>query len=134
MSSTAETKRIIQDFLFTATQGPEGPEAAFDKYCDEDYIQHNPRVSNGREGFIEFMTAVRACKNFSVIDKRLIVEDDMVFVHAEVTGFHWPDEPEPETKIAWADIFRIENGKIKEHWDLYQPIPNGPSKNGNPMV
>lgn len=132
--SAEENKQIVQALLNEAIMG-EGPGAAFDRFAKANYVQHNPRLPNGKEGFVEFINIVLGCKDFAAEPKRVIAEDDLVVIHAKITGFHWPDEPAPSSpqSFAWVDVFRLEDGKVAEHWDLYQPIPPE-DRNGNGMV
>lgn len=135
MQDLDKNKKLVIDFTTAASQGD--PAAAFARYCKPEYRQHNPRLVNGMEGFLAFFRAASACEGFTFNVRRMAAEDDLVWIHAESTGFHWPDEPAPsdpaQLRHAWADIFRVEDGKIVEHWDLYQRIPPY-SANGNSMV
>jgi predicted SnoaL-like aldol condensation-catalyzing enzyme len=92
--------------------------AAF-KHLGDRYIQHNPNVADGREGFREFFDFLETkFPKFRVEIKRVFIEGDMVAVH--VRSF---DGPTPNGE-AGVDIFRLEAGKIVEHWDVIQPIPD----------
>jgi len=92
--------------------------AAF-KHLGERYIQHNPDVADGREGFREFFDFLeKQFPKFRVEIKRVFIEGDMVAVH--VRSF---DGPTPNGE-AGVNIFRLEAGEIVEHWDVIQPIPD----------
>jgi predicted SnoaL-like aldol condensation-catalyzing enzyme len=92
--------------------------AAF-RHLGDRYIQHNPNSSDGPEGFRERFAFMGAnFPKFRVEIKRVFVEGDMVAVH--VRSF---DGPTPNGE-AGVDIFRLEAGKIVEHWDVIQPIPD----------
>lgn len=83
------------------------------------YIQHNPNVADGPEGLREFFTSFeRQFPNFRVEIKRVFVEADMVAVH--VRSFNGPTR----NGEAGVDLFRLEGGRIVEHWDVIQPIPD----------
>ena len=89
---------------------------AADKYVREDYIQHNPGVGQGREelkkGFAEkFVTE----PTFHLNIVRIIAEDDTAAVYLKNV------DPEGNTKCRVVDIYRIEDGKLAEHWDVLQP-------------
>jgi predicted SnoaL-like aldol condensation-catalyzing enzyme len=93
--------------------------AAAVRHLGDRYIQHDPNVSDGPEGFRELFTFMGAnFPKFRVEIKRVFVEGDMVAVH--VRSF---DGPTPNGE-AGVDIFRLEGGKIVEHWDVIQPIPD----------
>lgn len=135
VDSAEANKEIVRQLAIVAAA--EGPEAAFRKYCGPDYVQHNPRLVDGMAGFVEFFSMVAALKGFSFTIKRMASEDDLVWMQGESTGFHWPDEPAPidpsALRHAWMDIFRIRDGRIVEHWDVYQRIPSA-TASGNPMA
>jgi len=99
--------------------------AAVDRFIDEDYIQHNQSVEPGREPLKAFLDMIRGQNPEAVHDvKRAFVDGDHVTVHYHVR--RWPDD------LGWAviDIFRVENGKVKEHWDVMQNIiEGGPNPN-----
>lgn len=88
------------------------------KYMREDYIQHNPGVPQGREGFVEaFRKKFAAVPTFHLDVKRIIVEDDMAAVHIHATGL--PGESESIV----VDFYRLQDGLLAEHWDCLMPIP-----------
>ena len=91
---------------------------AASKYFGPRYIQHNPGAPDGIEGFKAFI-AQRKEKfaNAKSEIKRAFAEGDYVILHV-----HGVREP-GERGVAIVDIFRLENGKIVEHWDVVQPIP-----------
>lgn len=94
-------------------------EEAVAKYVAEPYIQHNPGVTDGGKAFIDaFAPFLKEHPQSHADIKRVIAEDDLVVVHV-----HSQLTPE-ERGEAVIDIFRLdENGKIVEHWDVAQPIP-----------
>ena len=100
---------------------------AVTKYVGSTYIQHNPRIPDGIDGLLTFASSMQAqfpLAHSSV--KRIIAEGDLVVVHSKVT--YSPDDQ----GTAAADIFRLEQGKIVEHWDILQEIP-ATSVNNNTM-
>ena len=96
-------------------------------YVGDRYVQHNPLVADGREGFRQFIRTLREQHPRSHSEvKRSFVDGDFVVLH--VDGVR-----DPGTRgNAIIDIFRLENGKIVEHWDAIQPIPET-TASGNAM-
>ena len=118
-------KRNAIAFYKTAYFG--NPSEAVEKYVGEHYIQHNPGVRNGKEGFIEYFTKMQEeYPEKSINFVRAVAEDDLVALH---THQIWPGNDQYVTM----DFFRFdENGKIVEHWDSVQQIP-ATTKSGNTM-
>ena len=101
--------------------------AAASAYLGDKYIQHNPLAADGPEGlqaFLEFASA--NLSGFKVEFKRVLADGDFVIVHAHATN--GPDD----RGSAVMDIFRLENGKVVEHWDVIQAIPET-ARNDNTM-
>jgi predicted SnoaL-like aldol condensation-catalyzing enzyme len=97
------------------------------KYMGNRYVQHNPGAADGPEGFRRFIGFLRDKFPQSKSEiKRSFVEGDYVILH--VHAVRVPGE----RGNAIIDIFKLENGKIVEHWDVVQPIPEKPA-NDNGM-
>lgn len=103
------------------------PTQAVELYVGDEYIQHNPLVGDGPEPFIAYFKRMAAeYPDKSIEFVRVIAEGDLVALHTHQT---WPNNMEYVTM----DFFRFDsNGKIVEHWDSMQEIPNS-SENGNTM-
>lgn len=106
-------KQIITDF-YKKVIGEQDLEYAR-KIVTENYIQHNPQIKTGKDGFleaIEFLKKMPKPKNASKPFMRIIADNDYVVVHLSV-------EFGGQKKIV-LDMFRIEKGLIAEHWDAIQ--------------
>lgn len=95
-------------------------------YVGKNYIQHNPYMRDGVEPMVDFFPHYFEQHPQATVDiKRVIAEGDLVMIHDL-----WRESPEDRGQ-AVVDIFRVENGKIVEHWDVSQEIPENPAnKNG----
>ncbi|WP_193142923.1 nuclear transport factor 2 family protein [Meridianimarinicoccus sp. MJW13] len=95
------------------------PRDAIARYAGADYIQHNPHVASGKQGFIDYfdrMAAEYPGKRVEV--KRAFCDGDHVILHCHQI---WPGGLE----YAGIDIFRLdEQGKVVEHWDVLQEVPD----------
>ncbi len=92
---------------------------AVEQYFAEDYIQHNPMFPDGIDGQKGVVGFLAGTPGFKADYVRVIADDDMVAVHARYEGFG------PTATIGF-DVFRVENGKIVEHWDnlISEAAPN----------
>jgi predicted SnoaL-like aldol condensation-catalyzing enzyme len=95
---------------------------AVEKYVAEDFIEHNPIVRGGnREGFIEHLVAGGFTNpenpKMNMTVDRVIEQGDMVVTHIHVEM--GPGAP----TLVFMDIYRVEDGKMVEHWDVMQPVP-----------
>ncbi len=96
-----------------------------DEYMRDDYIQHNDDCPQGKAGFLEFFdTIFKAVPDFSYTLKKMVAEDDIVVAYSTTTGTHtggpWlgQEATGAHLKFDVVDIFRVEGGKIAEHWDV----------------
>jgi predicted SnoaL-like aldol condensation-catalyzing enzyme len=109
-------KKVVLDFYDKALNQKDFEAAA--KHFGPRYIQHNPLAADGIEGFKKFIEFRREkFPNTKSEIKRALADGDMVILHV-----HSIREP-GERGVAIVDIFRLDNGKIVEHWDVIQPIP-----------
>jgi predicted SnoaL-like aldol condensation-catalyzing enzyme len=116
----ADTERNKQTVarLFDAFRA--GDVDALDDLIAEDYVQHNPQVANGLQAVKEFFRPVGAV-DLDVY--RVIAEGDLVAAHSHYKTFN----------MAAVDFWRFDDdGKIIEHWDVLQPIPET-TASGNDM-
>lgn len=118
-------KKNAIEFYKMAYEG--NPSEAVKKYVGDDYIQHNPLVGNGKKPFIDYFEKMaKEYPDKSINFVRTVAEGNLVALH---THQKWPGDEEYVTM----DFFRFDdNGKIVEHWDSMQQIPEE-SANGNSM-
>src|SRR6201982_867625 len=100
--------------------------AAAEKYWSPNYIQHSAHIEPGRDGLFNLISTAPDTLRY---EHQLIVADgDYVIVNGRFSGNGQP--------VAWvaADIVRIENGRLAEHWDVLQDeATKAESKSGLPM-
>ena len=109
-----QTAIAFYELMFNDCQ----PAEALARYVGEEYIQHNPHVADGKRGFLDYFLRMQAgypSKHMRVV--RAVAEGDLVVLHCHQT---WPGDHD----YAGIDIFRFDaNGKIVEHWDVLQVVP-----------
>lgn len=116
----------VLGFLDTAFNQRKVDEA-FVKFVGPYYKQHNPIVPDGIDGAkAAFKAFLPQFPEFSFTFKRVISSGDMVVVHSH------SKMTREDRGAAVIDIFRLENGKIVEHWDVNQPVPEQ-AANSNTM-
>lgn len=97
-----------------------------DEYVSKDFLQHNPTIADGQQGvkrLVETLVSQGVSKQ-KIVFKHVNVDHDIVFLHSryEMAGKEW----------RFIDIYRIENGKLAEHWDAMMQAPDYRANN-NPM-
>lgn len=99
--------------------------SAIDNYIAEDYIQHNPSLKDGREALKEGVSQWFKNASKEKVDiQHLGADGDFVYIHTKaIRGLK---------TISVLDIFRVQSGKITEHWDVIQEVPKK-SENPHPM-
>lgn len=121
IANLATVKRVYTEVLDRADSG--GVDALF----HTDYIQHNPDATTGSQGLKDLMDGAK--NRYSGINHRItrmFADGDHVIAHVHLIF-------EPGTKeFAVVDIFRIENGRVAEHWDVLQPVVTS-TANANTM-
>lgn len=112
---TARNKALVRDFYTTVLIGRDVD--ASPRFMRPDYIQHNPQVPTGMKGFMETFRARFAQKLPSDYKRELlnvIGENDMVVVYVRQ---EWTDKDGQHHQALGFDMFRVQDGKIAEHWD-----------------
>ena len=118
-------KKVVVDFYNKGLNDKDFDAAA--KYFGPRYVQHNPGGADGPQGFKNLVTFLKEkFPNSHSEIKRVIAEGDLVVLHV-----HSVRSP-GERGRAIVDIFKVENGKIVEHWDVIQDVPEK-SANTNTM-
>jgi predicted SnoaL-like aldol condensation-catalyzing enzyme len=103
------------------------PQKAAELYMGDPFIQHNPQNADGKEAFVTWANGLIAVAPGVNVDvKRVLGDGDLVMVHSHFTV------SATDRGLAVADMFRIKNGKIVEHWDVIQAVPET-SANDNTM-
>ena len=117
MADPETNKQTVLAYLITAFNEKK-PAEAVEKYGGSHYIQHNPQAPDGFEAFVQFVGGfLEQFPQLSLDIKRAVAEGDMVVSHSLL-------KTSPEDRgTAVADFFRLEDGKVVEHWDVMQPIP-----------
>ena len=111
-----QNKRVVAAFHEAGLNQKDFPAAS--RYLGQRYVQHNPNASDGREGSADFIRYLRSTypdAHSSI--RQAVAEDDYVILH--VLAHLRPGD----RGNAIIDIFRLERGRIVEHWDVKQPIP-----------
>ncbi len=122
--TVADNRAIITDFarLFYTERDVE---AAFTTYVSDNYIQHNPTIADGREPAIVMLAPKFSTPGASFEIQRILVDGDLALIHIKA---EFPGAPVGSV----ADIYRLEGGKIVEHWDILQRMPDEVA-NDHPM-
>jgi predicted SnoaL-like aldol condensation-catalyzing enzyme len=110
-----QNKRLVTAFYDAAINQKDYDAAV--KYLGAGYKQHNPTAADGKEGlkaFIDFLKARFPNQRGEI--KQVVAEGDLVVLHVHSTRGDGPGR-------AIVDIFKIKDGKVVEHWDVIQDIP-----------
>ena len=115
-------KKAVVEFYDKAINQKDFEAAA--PYFGSRYVQHNPNAPDGIEGFKAFLGFLREKFPQSRSEiKRVLADGDYVILH--VHAVRTPGE----RGSAIVDVFKLENGKIVEHWDVIQEIPEKAANN-----
>jgi predicted SnoaL-like aldol condensation-catalyzing enzyme len=99
---------------------------AVDDYMSKNFIQHNPTIADGPQGVkaLVQMLISKGIPKQKIEFKHIIAEGDIVILHSRYTM--------AGKESRFIDIYRVENGKLAEHWDAMMQMPDKRANN-NPM-
>ena len=123
LNQNASNKKMVADF-YQSLFGDKNT-AAIDQYIGDTYIQHNPSLPDGRDALKNAVSGWFRGQPKDTVDVRHLGADgNFVYIHTK--------SKMGNKTYSILDIFRVENGKITEHWDIMQEVP-AKSANAHPM-
>jgi predicted SnoaL-like aldol condensation-catalyzing enzyme len=123
LNLNTSNKKMVADF-YQSLFGDKNT-AAIDQYIADTYIQHNPSLPDGKEALKNAVATWFKGQPKDTVDFRhLGVDGNLVYIHTK--------SKMGNKTFSIVDIFRVENGKIAEHWDVIQEVP-AKSANNHPM-
>ncbi|MCY1282982.1 SnoaL-like domain protein [compost metagenome] len=97
--------------------------SAVDEFMSKDFVQHNPTIADGPEGVKRLlqMLVSQGTSKQKIEFKHVVADGDTVILHSryEMAGKEW----------RFIDIYRVENGKLAEHWDAMMQMPDTRANN-----
>ena len=125
VSTEEANRKLVVEFYDSVFNGHKVADGA--KVVADEYKQHNPRVPDGKAPFASFFTDFFA-KNPNARARivRSAANGDLVWLHVHATN------GTDDRGTAIVDIFRVRDGRIVEHWDVLQPVPEK-AANANTM-
>ena len=124
MATPAQNKAIVLEAFDTLFNKRDY--AAAERFWPDRYIQHSAHIAPGREGLFELVKAAPPTLKYE--PGLVMAEEDHVILHGRFSGLGLP--------VNWvvADILRIEDGILAEHWDVIQDeATREQSRSGRPM-
>lgn len=117
MTNLDHNKQTVINFITRAFNDKQ-PADAVAKYVGATYIQHDPQSPDGAAAFIQMATGFAShFPQLNIAIKRVIAEGDLVAAHVQITM------TSANPGMAGVEIYRLDDGKIVEHWNVLQPIP-----------
>ena len=123
-TTAAENKALVLEAFDTLFNKRDY--AAAERYWSPNYIQHSAHIEPGRDGLFKLIKSIPPTLKYE--PGTIVADKDFVIVHGRFSGFGQP--------VNWiaADIVRIEDGVLVEHWDVIQDeVTQEQSKSGQPM-
>jgi predicted SnoaL-like aldol condensation-catalyzing enzyme len=102
-------RALVRDAMISLFQHHDA--SSVDRLYVPDYIQHNPHIPQGRDALRSIVETLPSSVQYE--PGMIVAEGDLVAIHGRIRG--WAKEPQ-----IVIDIFRVENGKLAEHWDVMQ--------------
>lgn len=125
IESTSEKNKKVVLAFYKEAHFDGDVDGAIARYVGDTYIQHTANAEDGVDGLRVFINGfLAAFPNAKGNIRRVLADGDLVAVHAHWTGLV------SENGDVGVDLFRVENGKLVEHWDVFAPVPIT-SKNSN---
>ena len=115
LDKTEENRELVENLLYDVMQG-NNPDKTADYFDGDTYIQHNTAIADGVSGLNEALTALAEQGIQMIYDETHMILAQGNFVLAVSEGTYG-GEP-----TSYYDLWRIENGKIAEHWDVMETI------------
>ena len=110
------SRQVVLDFLSCAFKQKQVRQA-FDRFVSDAYVEHEPGVPAGVDAVIQHLEDVQARFPGLTYEPRHVAADGyLVFVHSRVATAN------VDPGMAVVDIFRVEHGKLVEHWDVIEPL------------
>jgi predicted SnoaL-like aldol condensation-catalyzing enzyme len=125
MSKTTESNKALVLEAFDTLFNKRDYGAA-ERFWSPNYIQHSAHIEPGREGLFNLIRSMPPTLKYE--SGNIVADGDFVMVHGRFSGFGQP--------VNWiaADIVRIANGVLVEHWDVIEDeVSKQESKSGRPM-
>jgi predicted SnoaL-like aldol condensation-catalyzing enzyme len=124
--AASKNKEIVTSF-YNLIFRDHKPAEAFERFGGDKYIQHNPRVPDGKDAVLGYFTPFFKTNPEAKSEiKRAVAEGDLVWLHVH------SKKDASDRGRAIVEIFRVEKGKVVEHWDVVQDIPEN-AANTNTM-
>ncbi len=125
VEKTAENKKLVKNLLNDVFLGA-NPDKITDYISTEQYDQHNPGVKDGLAGLGEALASLAEAGMPMVYEKNHIILGEGNFVLSVSEGIFMKE------KVSFYDLFRVENGKVVEHWDTIEKLtPASEAQNSN---
>jgi hypothetical protein len=125
LARTARNRTAFLDFV-RLYYGERKVREAFDRYVAADYQQHNPHIADGREAAVAWLLKMTTGSTVRMEIRRITVDGDYAVVHLHAS--QGPDDP----GHVIMNLFRLQDGIIREHWDVTQPVP-ATTASGRPL-